>query len=58
MKKTYNRKMEPEEKKESATKTPPDEQYELIFKNGALANLKSLAKNFGVPENDLRQVVN
>ena len=35
-----------------------DEQYELVFKNGALANLKELARAFGVPENDLGQVVN
>lgn len=34
-----------------------EEQYELVFKNGALANLKSLAKRFNVPENDLKQVV-
>ena len=35
-----------------------EEQFELIFRNGALANLKDLAKVFNVPENDLRQVVN
>lgn len=40
--------------------TPPQaepEQYELVFKNGALANLKSLAKTFKIPEDDLRLVV-
>lgn len=34
-----------------------EEQYELVFKNGALANLKSLAKTFNIPEDNLRQVV-
>lgn len=33
------------------------EQYELVFKNGALGNLKELAKVFGIPETELRQVV-
>ena len=36
---------------------PEQEQYELVFKNGALANLKDLAKIFSIPEDDLRQVV-
>lgn len=36
----------------------PEAQYELIFKNGALANLKRLAAQFNVPESDLRQVIN
>jgi len=41
------------------TSTPPqEEQYELVFRNGALANLKSLATKLGVPESDLKQIVN
>lgn len=48
--------MEPEEKE---PKTPvAEEKYELIFRNGALANLKKLAGNFGVPEENLKEVVN
>ena len=40
------------------TATPTtQEQYEIIFKNGALLNLKQLAKAFGVAENELKQVV-
>lgn len=33
-------------------KTPAEEQeqYELIFRNGALANLKDLARTFGIPD--------
>ena len=45
-----------DEQTKTATATN-QEQYEIIFKNGALANLKQLAKSFGVPENELKQVV-
>jgi hypothetical protein len=47
-----------EEKTPPKTNNIPQEpQYELIFKNGALTNLKSLALTFGLPEDDLKQVV-
>jgi len=36
----------------------PEAKYELIFRNGALANLKKLAKSFSVPEENLKEVVN
>lgn len=39
------------------TTIPTEEKYELIFKNGALANLKSLASRFGISEDDLKLVV-
>lgn len=44
---------------EEKTKTTPpvEEKYELIFKNGALANLKELAGILNVPQDDLKQVV-
>lgn len=42
--------MEPEAKK--------DDKFELIFTNGALANLKALAKEYGIPEDKLGDVVN
>ncbi|MFH1047237.1 MAG: hypothetical protein V1738_02940 [Patescibacteria group bacterium] len=38
--------------------TVPEETYEIVFRNGALKNLKSVAKDLGVPESDLKQVVN
>lgn len=44
-----------EEKPQTSGSHEP--KYELVFKNGALANLKNLAATFGVPEDDLRQVV-
>lgn len=40
------------------TKNSNQEPYELTFTNGALANLKKIAGEFKVPENDLKQVVN
>lgn len=48
---------EKKECKKDAEFSKPEE-YELIFTNGALANLKKLACDFGVPEDDLKQVVN
>lgn len=35
-----------------------EEQFELVFRNGALSNLKSLARNFDVPEDNLKEIVN
>ena len=46
--------MEPEIKKPQ----PKEETFELIFKNGALANLKKLAERLGISEDDLAQAVN
>ncbi|TSC76371.1 MAG: hypothetical protein G01um101429_1165 [Parcubacteria group bacterium Gr01-1014_29] len=43
---------------EKDKKTEGAEQYELIFRNGALTNLKELARRFNIPENDLKQIVN
>ena len=51
----YNKNMEPEEKK--GTKTE-EEKFELIFKNGALANLKKLASRLNIPQDNLGEVVN
>jgi hypothetical protein len=48
--------MEPEQK--NIQSTDDEEKYELIFRNGALANLKKLANNLGVPEENLKEVVN
>ncbi|MBI3045920.1 MAG: hypothetical protein HYY86_00015 [Candidatus Harrisonbacteria bacterium] len=39
----------PEEKKE--------EQLEIVVRNGALINLKSLATRFNIPQNDLKSVI-
>ena len=35
-----------------------EEQFQLIFKNGALANLKNLAVKLSVSEDNLGEVVN
>ena len=35
-----------------------EETYELVFRNGALKNLKALASGLGIAETDLKQVVN
>lgn len=45
----------PEEKDK---KSEDLEQYEVTFRNGALVNLKKLARDLDVPESDLREVVN
>lgn len=34
-----------------------EEQFEVVFKNGALKNLKELATLFGVPETELSKIV-
>lgn len=49
--------MEPEVKKTKTTE-PEEETYELLFRNGALANLKKLAGRFNVPEDNLKEIVN
>jgi len=43
---------------EEELQNPGEETYELVLKNGALANLKKLALTFNVPENDLKLVIN
>ncbi len=50
--------MEPNTTGSQTTKTDKEEQFELIFKNGALANLKKLAGRLGVAEDNLGEAVN
>lgn len=36
---------------------PEEENLEVVFRNGALANLKEMAKVFAIPETELSKVV-
>lgn len=49
--------METDTKEEKTEYTHQIEEYKLSFKNGALKNLKRLAVRFGVPDDDLDEVV-
>lgn len=40
------------------TTQPTEEEYQLSFKNGALANIKSLASVFDISEDNLQNVIN
>lgn len=43
--------------KPEAKEEAQEETFELIFRNGALANLKEMAKIFNIPETELSKVV-
>lgn len=46
-----------EETKEKTKEEKNQEELELVIRNNALQNLKSLAKQFDVPETELKEIV-